>query len=120
MIEFLVVCVSTFLIGFLFPNIWWLYLIPIAILFFFRGKSSWKVFFISFISVFCLWFACTFYYDWNGIVADKMSQIFSLPDGFFVHCITATIGGLLGGLAGLNGYYAKQITSKQQKENPLS
>lgn len=69
-----------------------------------------KSFFSGFLGVFLLWLGLTLWIDRSngGLLSARMAQV--LPLGgqvLFLHGLTAVVGGLIAGLAGLSGKYAR-------------
>jgi len=71
----------------------------------------WKSFLAGFIGVFLLWGLLAAWIDSknNHILSEKIAQIFPLGGSYFLLIlVTAFIGALVGGVAGLTGSYVRK------------
>ncbi len=108
MIGFFVLAVMVIILGWLLPNLWWLYTIVAAIIGAWQGKSGIKTFLICFFSVFLVWSSVAIWFATGNALADKIAHTLSASSSHILFFLTGIIGGLVGGLGGLVGYYGKQ------------
>lgn len=90
---------------------WWVIaLIPFLV-------SSWRpadaraAFLTGFAAIGVLWFSYGLYLHVNseGSMSNRIAEIFSLPGGMVLLAVTTLVGGLVGGMAGLSGYFVRQL-----------
>ena len=110
----LILCLfGSLLIGWIFP--WWSVFILGAIAGALFAKNGWAGFFFSFLGVFLAWAIVSFALDMRneGILSNRMAEMFALPSGSLMVLISSFVGGLVGGVGGLLGalirgdYFAK-------------
>ncbi|MGB1248399.1 MAG: hypothetical protein ACPG4Z_05905 [Chitinophagales bacterium] len=98
---------------------WW----TIAIICFLVGlafcDNGWGAFFGGLLAVFCMWgfYAFGISVSNDFILAGRMSELFGLPSGALLYPITALVGGLLGGLSALSGYFLQTFNQQTKKRN---
>ncbi|MEN9497227.1 MAG: hypothetical protein RL750_126 [Bacteroidota bacterium] len=103
-----------FLCGLYMP--WWSIALPAFVIgLLIPQKGSWN-FVSGFLGIFLLWLGLTVWIDAEngGLLAARMAQI--LPVGgkvIYLHLLTASVGGLLGGLASLSGKHIRSLLPKQ-------
>ena len=81
-----------------------------------NGKNL-NVFLSGFLGIGLLWLimAYNIHYGTEGILSDKVAQIFMLNDGLYLVLITGLIGGLVGGFSALSGLRLRVLSSKNKK-----
>ena len=106
--DFLLIVIITAILQFFTP--WWTIALVPFIVAAWRPKSSWKSFGISFLAIAILWFAYGLYLHIvsKGAMSNRIAEIFSLPNGILLLIVTAIVGGLVGGFAGLAGALTRQ------------
>lgn len=69
-----------------------------------RQKPGWA-FLGGFLGIFLLWGILAAYITWvnDGILADRLASLFSLPQGWMAVLATALTGGLVGGVSAVTG-----------------
>ena len=90
---------------------WWIIaLIPFLIISW-RPASALTSFLTSFAAIAVLWFSYGLYLHVNseGSISNRIAEIFSLPNGMILLVVTTLIGGLVGGMAGLSGFFVRQL-----------
>lgn len=93
---------------------WW----SIAIAGFLSGviftQKPGNAFLNGFLGIFLLWAAFSLYiYLVNqGLLAERLAELYSLPHGLLVVVLTALIGGICGGLAAITGNYFRKLFLK--------
>ncbi len=106
---FFLILALSFVLQFFLP--WWI-IAPVAF-----GLSLWKstsarqAFLAGFSAIFFLWaaMALVIHLRNEGILTAKIAALFSLPFPSLMILVTALIGGLVGGIAALSGFYWKQF-----------
>ncbi len=75
-------------------------------------------FLAGFLGVFVLWFIAAWRIDakTDSLLTQKMAELFFVNEPLLLILITAFIGGLVGGLAGLAGSTLKGATSRRRKD----
>ncbi len=107
------VAILTFAIQSFFP--WWsVAIIPFAAGLLFAKKGG-QAFAIGCIGVFLVWLIHTLLiqYGSTGLMGDKIATLFGLPAPALI-VVTATLGGIIGGISGLTGYYLSHTSKKRQ------
>lgn len=104
-----------------FIPIWWILVIPIAIIHFFLGKSGSGSFLTGFVGVFLAWFCFTYIVNSfnDGILSSKIAVVFHLEKPILLIFITSIIGGLLGGMSALTGFTFQNKISFKRKSKGL-
>jgi hypothetical protein len=108
LLLFLLIALLSFVLQLFMP--WWI----IAIVAF--GAALWKAtngstaFWSGFLAIMAVWLLmATFtHIRTEGILTSRIAALFSLPASFLLIIVTALIGGLVGGIAALSGYYVRQ------------
>lgn len=100
----LLTALLSFIAGLQFP--WWSIAIISFLVSLFIRQSIGKSFLSGFLGVFFLWFIVASWIDTKNenILSHKIAQLFSLGDSsFLLILITAFIGAVVGGFAGMSG-----------------
>ena len=107
--NFFIIILVTALLQIFAP--WWVVAIVPFLVFLIRQTSASNAFWTSFGAVSVLWMAYGFYLHFvsDGAMSDRIAGIFSLPNGIVLLLISALVGGLTGGLAGLSGQLLRRI-----------
>ncbi len=93
---------------------WW----SIAIAGFISGiiftQKPGQAFLNGFSGIFALWAAVSLYIYFvnQGLLAERLADLFSLPHGLLVIILTALIGGICGGLSAVTGNYFSKLFLK--------
>lgn len=109
--NFVIIFIVTAILQFFTP--WWtVALIPFVIAAW-RPTTSFKSFATGFLAIALLWFLYGLYLHISsqGSMSNKIAEIFSLPNGILLLIVTAFVGGLVGGLSGLSGHFARKATA---------
>jgi hypothetical protein len=109
---FLLIALLSFALQFFMP--WWI----IAIIAF--GAAYWKAhsattaFLSGFLAIVVVWvIKATFtHVQTEGILSARIAELFFLPSPILLIVITVLIGGLVGGMAALSGFFVKQLFVK--------
>ncbi len=107
--QIITLLILSLALGYIFP--WWI-IAPLAfgIAYFFEEKPG-KSFLLSFLTIFLYWGVFAFYIDLqnDSILSNRMSNMILKMDGsLLMILITALIGGLVAGVAGLTGTLLKK------------
>jgi hypothetical protein len=108
LLLFLLIALLSFVLQLFMP--WWI----IAIVAF--GAALWKAtngstaFWSGFLAIVTVWLlmAGFTHIRTGGILTNRIAALFSLPASFLLIIVTALMGGLVGGIAALSGYYVRQ------------
>jgi hypothetical protein len=102
---------------------WWAVAIIAFVAAAFFGVKSRQAFWSGFGAVFLVWVIIALFKSLpnNHILAARVAALFKLPHWLVLLVITAFIGGLVGGLAALSGFYVRQAASSKfpPGSNPL-
>lgn len=109
--NFIIIFIVTALLQFFTP--WWTVALIPFIIAAWRPTTSFQSFFTGFLAIALLWFLYGLYLHINsqGAMSNKIAEIFSLPNGILLLIVTTILGGLVGGLAGLSGYFVRKIVA---------
>jgi hypothetical protein len=80
-----------------------------------KMKSAFSAFSNAFVAVFCVWGIVAYIENTQsqGLMAQKMSALFSVPHPMLMIVLTAVLGGLLAGLWCASGYYLHKLINKK-------
>lgn len=103
------VALGSFLFQMFLP--WWSIGIIPFVLGYALSKKGGSAFWASFLGIFLLWgvHALLIHLTTQGILSDKMAEVFFLPNGFALVLVTGLFGAIPAGLSGLSGYYLKRL-----------
>lgn len=109
---FLLIALLSFILQYFLP--WWIIAIVAFGLAFWKGSSAGKAFLAGFLAIIVVWAAmATFtHIRTDGILTSKIAALFNLPVSALLIVVTAIIGGLVGGIAALSGFYTRQLFIK--------
>ncbi|MCF2445891.1 hypothetical protein L0657_18160 [Dyadobacter sp. CY345] len=106
--NFLIIFIVTAILQLFMP--WWtIALIPFLVMIW-RAKSGFHSFITGFLAIAFLWFSYGLYshLSTDGIMSNRIAEIFSLPNGVLLLIVTTIVGGIVGGLSGLSGYFVRK------------
>jgi hypothetical protein len=98
---------------------WWV----ISIVCFLVGMafldSGWQAILVGFFSVLLIWSVAALYQSYinDFILLDRMGKLLDVPSPYLVIVITSILGGLIGMLSTLSGYYLQTINEKRKPKN---
>jgi hypothetical protein len=109
---FLLIALLSLVLQFFLP--WWI----IAIIAF--GAAYWKAssaktaFFSGFLAIVIVWAIKSSFTHirTEGILSNRIAELFLLPSPLLLIVITAFFGGLVGGMAALSGFFVRQLFVK--------
>jgi len=112
----LIILIATYSVQIFIP--WWsILLVPFLVnsLIFSKGFSS---FGSGFIGVGLLWLIKATLIDLNteSILTSQIAELFSLPNTYLLILLTALIGGLAAGFAGLAGSHFRSLFKRKRKD----
>jgi hypothetical protein len=107
--NFILIFITTAVLQLIAP--WWVVALTPFLINAWRPSSPGYAFFVSFGAIAMLWLSYGLYLHVNtaGSMSNRIAEIFSLPGGWMLLLITSIIGGLVGGIAGLSGFYVQQV-----------
>ena len=114
MIQIVLIALVSLLLQFLLP--WWSLALVAFLVCFWRSPSAGKAFLYGFTGVALVWlgYALFIHTHTNGIFTGRMSELlFKTTNSALLMIVTAVLGGLVGGLAGLSGFFVRQATTNQ-------
>ena len=90
---------------------WWIIIVLAAIIVYFAKLNPGKGFLAGFLGIAFVWAGYAFLLSAgnDGILAQKIGQLFGGLSASLLILITAAVGGLLGGLSGLTGSLARRL-----------
>ena len=119
MTEFLVILVTSLVLGLFAQGYlpWWYFAVIAFIVGLWRAKKGWIAFLTGFLAIFILWLGMSAYLDAlsSSRLTTKLAAIFSLGSSYYLYIITLLIGGLVGGLASLSGFWLKRAFNPPRK-----
>ncbi|WP_138431388.1 hypothetical protein [Fodinibius saliphilus] len=106
---------TAWLLSLVFP--WWSLAISGLVLGALLGKSGRHSFGYGFLGIGGLWLLQSLiaHINGNGILAERIANIFSLPQPWLAIIGTVAIGGLAGALTTLTGYYFSETWHKTKR-----
>lgn len=106
---FFIIFILTLVGSYILP--WWAIAIIAFVASLYAGFKSGQAFWSAFAAVFCVWVIIALFKSIpnNHMLATRVATLFRLPHWSLLLVITALIGGLVGGMASLAGYYVKQV-----------
>ncbi|MVM40125.1 hypothetical protein GO730_25035 [Spirosoma sp. HMF3257] len=117
MIQIILIAILSLLAQLVFP--WWSLAIVAFLVCFWRSSSAGQSFFAGFYGVALVWliYAIFLHSRTDGVFTGRMSELlFKTNSAVLPGLVTAIVGGLIGGFAGLSGYFVKQATGNQPVE----
>lgn len=87
---------------------WWGFTIGVLAMGTQQKRNALHAFVIGFLAGFMVWLCLTWYYDHTGILADRISVMFSLQSSIWLRLLTGLIGGILAGMASMTGFLGRQ------------
>lgn len=114
MVQILLIALISFLAQLVLP--WWSLSIVAFGVCYWRSQSSGRAFLYGFLGVALVWllYALLIHLRTDGIFSGRMSQlIFQSNNPLLALIGTAVLGGLVGGLAGMSGFFVRQTTGNQ-------
>lgn len=96
---------------------WWLpwwWILTLGLLIGIKSSSILKAFTVGFLSIFILWIAICYYFDLRsqGIISRRIAELLQLPWPVLAIVVSASLGGLLTGIAAMIGQLLKAANSR--------
>jgi hypothetical protein len=109
MLLFFLILAASFILQLFLP--WWIIALVAFALALWKGTSSRQAFWSGFGAIVFLWAATALVIHLRneGILTAKIAGLFALPFPALMILITALVGGLVGGLAALSGFYWQRL-----------
>jgi len=114
MVQLILIALLSLLAQLVLP--WWSLAIVAFLVCFWRGQSAGRAFFYGFTSIALVWFiyAVFIHLRTDGVLTGRMGELlFKTNSATLPLVVTAVLGGLVGGLAGLSGYLVRRATRNQ-------
>lgn len=108
-LQILLILLLARLLSFFLP--WWSLAPAAFIIGLLLARKSGGAFLAGFLGIFLLWGAYAYLYNLenDGLLAGKMGELLGGLSPLLMILVTAVLGGLLGGLASLSGFWAKDM-----------
>lgn len=105
---FLLLLVLSFALQFILP--WWILAVVAFGLAFWLAKKASGAFWAGFAAIFLGWLGLSLFFHLrnDGILTSRVATLFTLPQPWLLLLVTALVGGLVGGLAALTGYFCRR------------
>ena len=116
MIQILIIAVLSLLAQLVLP--WWSVALVAFLVCFWRSSRAGQSFFYGFYGIAIVWliYAVILHFRTDGILTGRMSELlFKTNNASIPVLVTAILGGLVGGLAGLSGFFVRQATGNQTR-----
>ncbi|WP_420151306.1 hypothetical protein [Spirosoma sp.] len=114
MIQIILIAILSLLSQILFP--WWSLAIVAFIICYWRSNNSGQAFLYGFIGTAFTWigYALLIHTRTDGIFTGRMGELLFKSNNIMIPLlITAVIGGLVGGMAGLSGFFVWRTVINQ-------
>ena len=114
MIQLILIAVLSLLAQFVLP--WWSLAIIAFLVCYWRSQRAGLAFFYGFAGIALVWigYALFIHVQTDGAFTGRMGELlFKANNTVLPLLATALLGGLVGGLAGLSGFFARQATDNQ-------
>ncbi|QMW02468.1 hypothetical protein [Spirosoma foliorum] len=114
MIQIILIAVLSLLAQLVLP--WWSLAVVAFLVCVWRSSSAGQAFFAGFYGVALVWliYAVILHTRTDGVFTGRMSELlFKTNSAILPGLVTAIVGGLVGGLAGLSGYFVRQAIGNE-------
>jgi len=114
--NFIIIFIITAIFQLFAP--WWVIALIPFLVNAWRPSTALLAFIVSFAAIATLWFSYGLYMHINseGAMSNRIAEIFSLPNGILLLVVTTVVAGVVGGLAGLSGFFVQQLFEIQQSK----
>ena len=109
MVLFLLIAFFSFLLQLFLP--WWSMAIVSFVISFLLGKKSLHVFFAAFFACGMVWLLMAFYthFTKGDLMTNRIAELLFLHGSLMLYIGSFFIAAIVGGFAGLTGFYLKEI-----------
>jgi len=92
---------------------WWLMPIVCFALCFWKSKTGKEAYAIAFAAIFTLWLGYAVYQNMatQGVIANKIAELFRIPNTVLLFIAVTLVGGTVAGFAGMAGFYCRKAFS---------
>ena len=114
MLQILLIAILSLLAQLILP--WWSLAIVAFLVCFWRSSKAGRAFLYGFAGVALVWlgYALLIHVRTDGIFTGRMSELlFKTSNAVMPIIVTAILGGLVGGLAGVSGFFMRQGVGNQ-------
>lgn len=113
--SFLLQAVLGYAITLFFP--WWSVVIVAFVIGFIFKTKKWVAFLAGFVAMSALWAGYATFMDIqnDAILSQKVANLFTLSNSYYLIYLTGIIGGLLGGMGSLTGRLFRDLFIQERK-----
>lgn len=96
---------------------WWSVVIVAFVIGFSFKTKGWIAFLAGFAAMIALWAGYATFMDFQNeaILSEKVANLFTLPNSYYLIYLTGIIGGLLGGMGSLTGRLFRDTFIQEKK-----
>ncbi len=111
-LNYIIILIVTAILQLVAP--WWVIALVPFLVHIWRPTNFGLSFLAGFLAIATLWLG----YGWylhnasNGLMSNRIAEIFTMPNTGYLLAITALVGGLAGGFAGMAGFSLKNLFIK--------
>lgn len=89
---------------------WWVLAVSSFVLAFWLAQKAGVAFWAGFGGIALGWLGFSLFYHLrnDGLLTSRVATLFTLPHPLLLLLVTALLGGLVGGLAALSGYFCRR------------
>ncbi len=89
---------------------WWILVVVSFVLAFWLAHKAGAAFLAGFGGIALGWLGLSLFYHLrnDGLLTSRVATLFTLPQPWLLLLVTAIVGGLVGGLAALTGFYCRK------------
>ncbi len=108
-LNYFIILIAAALLQFVAP--WWMIVVVPLVVHIWRPTSYGLSFLSGFMAIATTWLVYGWYqHDASaGMMTERIAQIFTLPNPFWLLAITVVVGGLVGGFAAMTGFSFKML-----------
>ncbi|MBD2754694.1 hypothetical protein [Spirosoma validum] len=120
MIQIILIAIFSLLAQLILP--WWSLAVVAFGVCFWRSPGAGRAFFYGFAGIMLVWvaYALLIHVRTDGVFTGRMSSLlFKTNNEAILILVTGILGGLVGGLSGLSGFFVRQITGTQMANRTL-
>jgi len=112
---FILITILGFALQWVLP--WWILAIVSFALAFWLARSAGEAFWAGFGGIALGWLGLSLFFHFrnDGILTSRIATLFTLPSPWLLIFLTILLGGILGGLAALTGYFFRRALTLKEK-----